>query len=44
MTQTKQDNEVIDYVDADYAKNGTKMSWLIRQNVAYDENEIDNDI
>lgn len=40
VTKTIQDNDVIDYVEAIYAKNNIELSWLIGLGADCDENQI----
>ena len=40
VTKTKQDKDATDGISAIYAENNTKLSWLIRSSVNYDENQI----
>ena len=38
--KTKQDNDVIDCIDAIYEENETQLLWPIRLRTVYDENQI----
>ena len=40
MMKTRQDNDMIDHIDAIYAENDTKLSWSIRSVTDYNENKI----
>ena len=39
MTKTRQDNDVIDCTGAVYAKFWTELSWSVRYDVVYHENQ-----
>ena len=40
LTKTRQDNKVTDRTRVVYAENETKLLWLIKPGVDYDENQI----
>ena len=40
LAKTKQDSDVTERTSVVYAKNGIKLSWLIRSSVLYEENQI----
>ena len=40
MMKMTQSNNVTSHIGAVYIKNKIELSWLIRQGVIYDENEI----
>ena len=40
MTQTRQDNNVIDRTSAVYVENEIELSWSIKQSMVYEKNEI----
>ena len=40
VEKTRQDNDMTDCIDADYAKNKTVQLWSIELGIVYDENLI----
>lgn len=40
MTKTKQDNNVINHIDAVYIEKGNELLWSIKSSANCDENQI----
>ena len=38
--EMRQDNEMTNCICMVYIENGTKLSWMIRQSLVYEKNEI----
>ena len=39
MKKTQQDNDMVDRIGTNYAKNENELSWLIRSWAVYDKNQ-----